>query len=65
LGIDNKIIDGVNVILFLFFLLIWIKKFYGIGWFKSIWKSIVFLFFYGIVFLLFLAVVAGLNAWFL
>jgi len=65
LGIDNKIIDWVNVILFLFFLLIWIKKFYGIGWFKSIWKSIVFLFFYGIVFLLFLAVVAGLNAWFL
>jgi len=65
LGIDNNWVDGINVLLFLFLLLIWIKKFYGLKWFKSIWKTIMFLFFYGLLFLLFLVVVAGANVWFM
>ncbi len=65
LGIDNDWVDGINVLLFLFLLLIWIKKFYGLKWFKSIWKILVFLFFYGLLFLLFLVVVAGINVWFI
>jgi len=65
LGIDNDWVDGINVLLFLFLLLIWIKKFYGLKWFKSIWKTFAFLFFYGLLFLLFLVVVAGVNVWFM
>lgn len=58
---DNNWTEGINMILFLTLLLIWIKRFYKIKWFKTIWKTIVFLFFYGLTFLIFLVVVAGLN----
>lgn len=62
-GIDNTLTEIINVVLFLSLLTIWIKRFYELKWFKTIWKTIVFLFFYGITFLLFLAIVAGINIW--
>lgn len=65
LGIDNSWVNGLNVLLFLFLLLIWIKKFYGLKWLKSIWKTFIFLLLYGILFLFFLAIVAGINVWFM
>lgn len=65
LGLNNDWMDLINVLLFLFLLLIWIKKFYGLKWLKTVWKTFLFLFFYGILFLFFLVVVAGLNVWFM
>jgi len=65
LVINNDFIDGLNALLFLFILMIWIKKFYTIKWLKTIWKTIVFLFFYGFLFLIFFAVIALINIWFL
>jgi hypothetical protein len=61
----NRFTEILSLILFLFLLFIWIKNFYEINWFKTVWKMIVFLFFYGLLFIVFLAVVAGVNIWFL
>lgn len=65
LGFNNNWIDLIIVLLFLFLLLIWIIKFYGLKRLKTVWKSFLFLFFYGILFLFFLVVVEGLNVWFM
>jgi len=56
-----SIFEALNTLLFLFLLLIWIKKFYDLKWAKAIWKSILFLLLFGFVFMLFLAVVAGIS----
>lgn len=61
--IDNTFISILNYLVFLFLLVIWIKKFYLVSWGRSIWKSIIFLFFYGFTFLLFLAVVVVISGW--
>lgn len=61
--IDNTLTEIVNAVLFLSLLIIWIKRFYELRWFKTIWKTMVFLFFYGITFLMFIVIVAGINIW--
>ena len=61
--IDNTFISFLNTSVFLFLLIIWIKKFYVVSWWRSIWKSIIFLFFYGFTFFMFLAVVVIISGW--
>jgi len=61
--IDNTFISMLNFSVFLFLLVIWIKNFYMVSWWHSIWKSIVFLFFYGLTFFVFLAVVVIISGW--
>ena len=56
-----SIFEVMNTLLFLFLLLVWIKKFYVIKWGKAIWKSLLFIAMFGILFFLFLAVVAGAS----
>lgn len=62
LVIDNSLIDILNAGLFLFILTTWIRHFYQIGWWKTVWKAILFLCFYGISFLIFLAVIGAVSA---
>lgn len=63
LVVRNDYVESINALLFIFILLIWIKRFYEINWLKTVWKTIVFLFFYGILFVFFLGIVAGINVW--
>ena len=63
LVIDNNFISFLNVVAFLFFLLIWIKRFYEKGWWQTIWKTMLFLFYFGFLFVIFLIVVAGATYW--
>lgn len=56
-----NIFEIVNALLFLFLLIIWIKKFYNVKWVVAILKSLLFLFLYGIVFMFFLVAVAGIS----
>lgn len=61
--IDNTFITMLSSSVFLFLLIIWIKKFYKVRWGRAIWKSIVFLLFYGFTFFLFLVVVVIISGW--
>jgi len=58
---DWNVFVIINALLFIFLLLVWIKKFYDLKWGKAIWKSLLFLFLYGIVFIFFLVAVAGIS----
>lgn len=60
---NNSFFEILNVLLFLFILIIWVKKFYNIKWRKSIGKSILFLLMYGVCFVLFFVVIAAISAW--
>lgn len=55
------IFGTINTLLFLFFLLVWIKKFYLLKWGAAVGKSLLFLLLFGIIFSVFLAVVAGIS----
>jgi len=61
--VHESVISIATIILFLFILGIWIKRFYKISWGKTIWKTILFLWMYGFCFALFFVVVAALSAW--
>ena len=58
---DWNVFAIINSLFFIFLLLVWIKKFYDLKWGKAIWKSILFIFLYGIVFIVFLAAVASIG----
>jgi hypothetical protein len=60
---SNIFMDIVGALLFLSILCIWIKRFYLIGWVKTLWKTLLFLVFYGFSFMVFLAIVAAVSAW--
>ena len=53
----------LNMLLFLFILSVWIKKYYEISWRKTFWKSLLFLILYGYSFGIFFIVVAVVSAW--
>ncbi|NOX84404.1 MAG: DUF3667 domain-containing protein [Chlorobi bacterium] len=61
--INNGFVSALNFLAFLFFLLIWIKKFYQKSWGKTVWKAILFLFYFGFIFVFFMIVVAGATYW--
>lgn len=63
MGTSSGWIDLLLAFLFLSLLFAWVKKFYGIRWWKAILKSILFLMLFSVVFGLFLGVVGAISAW--
>ncbi len=55
---DSEIFDSIISLLLLFSIYIWIKKNYKIGYFRAIWKMLVFFIFYSIVLILFFACIS-------
>lgn len=51
--IDSDFIDGMVSLLLIFSIYIWIKKFYKIGYFKAMWKMLVFFMGYIVLLMLF------------
>ena len=56
-----SLFGAINTLLFLFLLYVWIWKFYELKWMQAVWKTLAFLLLYLVVFMLFLASVAGLS----
>ncbi len=60
--VDNTFTGLLKIFLFLFVLLLWIRKFYGLTWLKTVWKTILFLVFYSLSLMIFFILVATLSA---
>jgi hypothetical protein len=59
---DGNIMILINVFLFMYILVIWVKRFYETRWWTSVWKSLLFLLMYGVSFFIFMGVVAAISA---
>lgn len=61
LVVAENIINGISATLFFTIVFIWIKKYYEIGWWTTIWKTLLFLISYGLIFIVFITVLSAIS----
>lgn len=59
--IDPSIIEAITAVVFVFILLIWVKKFYVVKWLKAIGKSVLFLLMYSVIYFVFFLIIAAIS----
>ena len=58
---SGTVIELITAIMFISILLIWFKKYYCANWWTTIWKAIVFIIMYGLIFLIFFIAIASVS----